>query len=165
MSSSSATLAPDRQLSANSVGYPVGESEAAVFAPEIELDANASLAEGTEGANRLPLVIFLAGFGIYLVSIAALASFPGVAAGVFVMVVGAIVYACRGLSLEAGEYQASDGASNLPVGEAHVYAYDRPIGLDHILITEYPEMPTRKTDDTVSVISDDIDVEAVHTPA
>jgi hypothetical protein len=164
MSISETIVAPERRLSADSVGYSVGESEAAIFAPESELDASEPQAEETGETNRLPLTMFLAGLGIYFVSIAALASFAGVAVGVFVMVVGAIVCACRGLGMEAGEYQTDDGASHLAVGEVHVRAYDRSIGPDHVLVTEYPEMPTRTTGDTVPVMNDDADAEAVYTP-
>ena len=90
----------DFQFEAPAASLPIEESGG------LQTD---SAREQTSGKNHLPLFLIMAGFGVYFTAIAAFASFPGVAVGVFVMVLGAIVYTCRGLKRPAYKCQTAVG--------------------------------------------------------
>jgi hypothetical protein len=74
-----------------------------------------SVREQTAGKSYLPFFLIMAGFGVYFIAIAAFASFPGVAIGIFVIVLGAVVYTCRGLGGQAGPY-STERDDPLPAG-------------------------------------------------
>ena len=66
-------------------------------AEPVGTDGNGQAAEYPEAKSVLPFFLIGSGIAIYFIAIAAFASFPGVAVGVFVMVLGGTLYACRGL--------------------------------------------------------------------
>lgn len=64
----------------------------------VETNHDGLATEYLETKSVLPLLLIATGVVIYFVAIAAFASFPGVAVGVTVMVLGGTVYVCRSLA-------------------------------------------------------------------
>jgi hypothetical protein len=107
MSVSPAIAVLETQSSTDSVDYQFEAPAASLPSEESDIPLTDSVSEQDSPRSFLPFFLFMAGLGVYFIAIAAFASFPGVAIGVFVMVLGAIVYTCRGLGGSAHKYQTA----------------------------------------------------------
>jgi hypothetical protein len=107
MGVSPAIAVPETQSSTDFVDYQFETPVASLPIEESDIPQTGSVREQASGGSYLSFFLITAGLGVYFIAIAAFASFPGVAIGVFVMVLGAIIYTCRGLGGPAHEYQTA----------------------------------------------------------
>lgn len=98
MSVSPVTTAPERQSPADFRDFHVEEPVPTFTGAEAEIPRTETADDPVPGIGALPLVLIAGGIGIYFIAIAAFTSFAGVAVGVTVIVLGGIIYTCRGLT-------------------------------------------------------------------
>jgi len=97
MSVSPPTLSPLNAKPAKFPACPAEEEDVPALDAVAARDYATLSRPERSATSSTPTVLFLVGLSIYFVSIAAFASFAGVAVGVVVIVLGVIVFTCAGL--------------------------------------------------------------------
>jgi len=90
-------MAPDRQIQTDLTGLGSDLPSVSLQTEPTGVESRSHIEEFSEPKGLLPFLLIAGGIAIYFIAIAAFASFPGVAIGMAVMVLGGIVYSCRGL--------------------------------------------------------------------
>lgn len=98
MGSVPTTMAPERQAQTDDAVVQSGSRDVGPLAEPASVDQTMSAEEYIEPKSPLPLLLIGTGIAIYFIAIAAFASFPGVAIGICVILLGGIIYTCRGFA-------------------------------------------------------------------